>query len=78
MRHFVTDNHADGAVVGRIVSLNVEERRLQDSCREADLVGRRVVVSIDRLRRHQPFGLVRWFVGLAADNVIRIKLGNAA
>ena len=54
MGHFVPDHHADGAVVHRIVGIRVVERRLQNSRREADFVGRRVVVGVHRLRRHAP------------------------
>ena len=39
VRHFVADNHTDRAIVGCIVSLQVKERRLENGCREADLVG---------------------------------------
>jgi hypothetical protein len=54
----VTDHGADAAVVDRIVRGRIEERRLQDRSREHDLVGKRVVVRVHRLRRHDPLGLV--------------------
>ena len=57
--HLVTDHHADGAVVHGVVRIRVEERRLEDTGREADLVGRRVIVGVDRLRGHAPLGRVR-------------------
>ena len=56
--HLVTDHDSDSSIVDSIVSIGVEERRLKDGSREADLVGRRVVVGVDGLRRHAPFGLV--------------------
>ncbi len=58
MGHLVADHHSDSAVVDGVVGVGVEERRLKDGSREADLVGRRVVVGVDGLRRHSPFGLV--------------------
>jgi hypothetical protein len=54
----MADHRADRAVVQRIVGLRIEERRLQDGGREHDLVLQRVVVGVDRLRRHAPLGLV--------------------
>ena len=56
--HLVADHHADGTVVHGVVSLGVVERRLEDGCREADLVGRRVVVGVHRLGRHVPLVLI--------------------
>ena len=50
----VADHRADAAVVGRVVGLGVEERRLQDRGREHDLVHPGVVVGVDGLRRHEP------------------------
>ena len=54
----MADHHADGAVVHGVVSLGVVERRLEDGCREADLVGRRVIVGVHRLGRHVPLVLI--------------------
>ena len=56
--HLVTDHDSDSAVVDGVVRVSVEERRLEDRRREADLVRRRVIVGVDCLRRHSPFGLV--------------------
>ena len=53
--HFVADHAADSAVVHRRIGAHVEERRLQDAGREHDLVERRVVVGVDRMRGHEPF-----------------------
>ena len=52
--HLVSDDDAYRSVVVRIVSRHVEEGRLEDTGREADFVGRRVVVGIDSLRGHLP------------------------
>ena len=56
--HLVADHAADAAVVDRHVGMRIEEWRLQDGRWEHDLVRERVVVGIDRLRRHAPLGLV--------------------
>ena len=45
------------AIVGGIVGLGVEERRLQHRGRHHDFVQHRVVVGVDRLRRHQPLAV---------------------
>ena len=63
MCHFMTDNNSDSTVIHCIISIHIKEWRLQDSCREADLIGCRVVISINGLRSHQPFILIYWFAG---------------
>ena len=50
----VADHRADAAVVGGVVGLGVEERRLQNRCGKDDLVHAGVVVGVDGLRRHEP------------------------
>ena len=59
--HLVADDNADGSVVHCIISVRIVERRLENRSREADFVGRRVVIGIHRLRAHQPFSLVHRF-----------------
>ena len=54
----MADYHSDSAVIYSIVSIRIEERRLEDGCREADLVCCRVVICIHSLRTHTPFGSV--------------------
>ena len=66
----MTDYATDATVVDSVVSIGIEERRLQDGCREADLVGGGVIVSIDSLRSHLPFCLVHRLVHLAVDIVV--------
>ena len=61
----MADHHADGAVVDRVIGIGVVERRLENGRREADLVGRGIVVGVDRLRRHEPFVLVDRLAELA-------------
>ena len=68
--HLVTDHHTDGAIVEGIVCLHVEEGRLQNAGGEADLVGRRVVIGIHRLRRHVPLVAIDGLVELGANHLL--------
>ena len=61
MGHLVTDHDTDATIVDSVVSIRVEERRLENSGREADLVGAWIVISVDSLRRHSPLGPVGGF-----------------
>jgi hypothetical protein len=54
----VADGGAGVAVVGRVVHLRVEERRLQDAGGEVDVVDLRVVVRVHRGRGHVPLAAV--------------------
>ena len=58
VRDFVADHGADAAVVHRVVGREIEERRLQNAGGEDDLVHRRVVIGVDRRRRHVPFAAI--------------------
>ena len=58
----MTDDNADGSVVEGIVGLHVEEWRLQNAGREANLVGGGVVVGVDGLWRHVPLVAVNGLV----------------
>ena len=58
VQHLVADHGADAAVVQRVVGGRVEVGRLHLRGREHDLVLQRVVIRVDRLRQHAPFGLV--------------------
>ena len=58
MRHFVADDGADAAIIHRVVRVRVEERWLQNSGRENNLVHLRIVVGVHRRRRHSPFGAI--------------------
>ena len=51
----MTNHHADGSIIEGIVGLHIEERILKNTSWETNLVGRRVVVGVDRLWRHVPF-----------------------
>ena len=70
MSHLMADYHADCTVVHSIVRIHIEERRLQDSCREADFIGSRVIISVHCLRSHQPFILVYRFAGFGNHFVV--------
>src|SRR5580658_2617902 len=50
----MADERADRSVVGRVVAAGIEERILQDRCREHDLVHAVVVVGADGLGGHEP------------------------
>ena len=74
--HFVSDDHADGSIVASVVCFGIEEGRLQDAGREADFVGRWIVVGVDGLRSHEPFRLVGLLVDALFDVVAAHKLGG--
>ena len=59
--HLMTDHNADTAIVLCIRCFRIEERCLKDCCREHDLVSQRIIVSVDGLRCHAPFGAVNGF-----------------
>lgn len=72
MTDLVADDRTDPAIVDGVVSLDVEEWRLQDGRRENDLIAQWVVIGIDRLGEHQPLVRVhgsREFL----DGVIELK-----
>ena len=52
--HLVTNHHADGTIVEGIVGRHIKEGHLQNTGREADLVGGGVIVGIHGLRIHIP------------------------
>ena len=54
----MTDDDTDCTVVHCVIRIHIEEGRLQDTCREADLVGRGHVVGIDLLGAHEPLRTV--------------------
>ena len=58
--HLMTNHYADGTIVEGIISLHIEEGILQNTSREANLVGCWVVVCIHSLRSHQPLGAIYW------------------
>ena len=66
VRHLVADDGAHRAVVDGVVRLRVEEGRLQDAGGKHDLVHLRVVVRVDRRRRHLPVRLVDGLADLRA------------
>ena len=77
--HLVADHHADGAVVHRVVGVGVVERRLENGGREADFVGRGIVVGVHRLGRHvhglaQFRNVVGRIPGVGLDDVLPVAL----
>ena len=75
--NLVANNHADIAVVRRIVSVRVEVRRLQNRCREHDLIRRRHVVRVHGLRSHQPLRLIHRLT-LAGNHPVSVKRTGTA
>ena len=67
MTHLMSDHTTDGTIVHSIVGIWIEERRLQDSSREADFVGSGMIVGIDGLRRHVPLRLVNGLIHLTVQ-----------
>ena len=55
---FVSDDHADGAVVHGIIFRGIEKRRLQNSGREVNGVQLRIVIGVDGGRSHRPLGAI--------------------
>ncbi len=72
----MADHCTDAAVVHFLRRIRVEERRLQDGGREHDFVLQRVVVRVDRLRAHAPFGLVHRLADLGQVPLVVELLGG--
>ena len=70
----MTDHYTDGTIVERLVSLGIEEWVLEDTCRETNLIGRWVVISIDGLRSHKPLVLIHWLTSLLIDVLVVSEL----
>ena len=54
----MADHRADGAVVHRVIGVQIEEGRLKNRRGENDLVKGRHVVGVHRLRVHAPLGAI--------------------
>ena len=65
--HLVANHHAYGTIVESVVGSWVEERRLEYACGEANLVGGRVVICVNRLRVHEPLVAVDGLAGLGVN-----------
>ena len=61
---FVSDGAAGVAVVGGVVRLGIEERRLQNAGGEVDVVHLRIVVGVDGGRSHAPLAAVHGLADL--------------
>ena len=68
----MANHHTDGTIVESLVSLRIEERILQYSCRETNLVGSRVIVCVHGLRSHVPLIAVHRFASLLLDVHLRL------
>lgn len=73
----MADDYAYRTVVDCVVGIRVEERRLKNGGREANLVGRRVVVGVHGLRAHEPFVLIDRFADLR-EHVVHLEDVRAA
>ena len=73
MRHLVTNDHTDGTIIKGFVGLGIEEWILQNACREANLVGRGVVISVHRLRCHAPLISVYGLSGFLGNLFVVIE-----
>ena len=65
--HLVADHRADAAVIERVVSLGIEERRLENSRGKNNFVVQRRVIRVDGWRRHPPFGAVHGLADFRQD-----------
>ena len=74
MTHFMTDYTTYTTIVHRIIGCWVEEWRLENSCREADLVGSWVIISIDSLRSHSPLCLIYRLIHLTGNGILGKEL----
>ncbi len=54
----MANHHADAAIVFGIRCFGIEEGVLKYGCGEHNFVGQRVIVGVDGLGCHAPFGLV--------------------
>ena len=70
MCHLMPDNDSDSTVIHCIIGVHIEKWRLQDSCGEADLIGSRIVISINSLRCHQPFILIYRLTGFGNHFIV--------
>src|ERR1039458_2040806 len=59
VREFMSDHHADGAIVHGVIHQLAVKRRLQNARREVDIVHRSPVIRVDRRRSHPPILAVR-------------------
>ena len=76
MADFMADNCPNTAVIGCDIGIQIKERWLQDGGRKDDLILDRVVISVNSLRGHQPFGLINWLADLGEFDIAG-KFGDA-
>ena len=72
----VTDDCTDSTIVDGIICIHVEKRRMQDCCREHDLIQFGIVISVGRLRRHTPLFAVDGFAELGDISVVLENCGT--
>ena len=64
MNDFMSDDHANGAEINRIVFRRIEIRRLQNTGGKVDGVELRIIVGVDRRRSHGPLSAIYGFANL--------------
>ena len=67
----MADNNTYGTVVECIIGAHVKERILQDTCREADFICGRIVISVYGLRGHEPLGVVNRLLVFALNGILK-------
>ena len=77
VRHFVTNHHTYSSIIDGIIAICCEERRLENTSRETNLVGCGIIISVDSLRRHSPFIAIHGFIDLALHFVV-VGKGSSA
>ena len=65
----MSDYHADSTIIEGIIRLGVKERILENTCREADLIRRRIIIGVHRLGCHQPQILIDQFTRFLPDGI---------
>src|SRR5436190_24267181 len=71
--HLMTNDRADASIIECLVRFRIVEGRLENAGGKNDLVELRIVISVDRRRRHAPFGFVNGLADLA-EVTLEIKL----
>ena len=74
MSHFVANHHTYCSIVEGCIGFRVEERALKDACREANLVGCRVIIGIHCLWSHVPFVPVNRLSSLVSYHLLQGKV----
>ena len=58
--HLMANHYTNRTIVKRVVRVHIKEWILQNTRREADFVGSRIVICVHRLWGHKPFIFIYW------------------